>query len=77
MNFKMLLEAIFTDVSGCKDLDKTLLKSTEETAYPSTFTNWICLSVISEDRGKRIIRNVSTLISQYSATHHISSLKDT
>jgi len=44
--FYNTLEAILDDVSGCKDLNKTLLKSTGEIAYPPTFTNWICLSLI-------------------------------
>ena len=70
-------EAIFDAVSGRKDLNKTLLKSTGETAYPTIFTNWICLSLIFWKQRQDNPPNVSTLIQQYTATRHISSLKDT
>jgi len=60
--FYSALEAIFNDVSGCKDLNKTLLKSTGEIAYPPAFTNWICLSLIYRKERQQNPPNASTLM---------------
>jgi hypothetical protein len=72
--FYNAFEAIFNDVAGCEDLNKALLKSTGEIAYPPTFTNWISLSLLySENRGDRTLRTLALLY--HSTRPHVTSVR--